>query len=117
MENGVRIVSGGTDNHLMLLDLNAFNLTGKELEHMLDEVNITVNKNTIPFETQSPFVTSGIRIGTPSVTTRGMKETEMLRIADDITAIIKEREGAMPRVKADVAELLKAFPLYRDDIA
>lgn len=117
MENGVRIVSGGTDNHLMLLDLNAFNLTGKELEHMLDEVNITVNKNTIPFETQSPFVTSGIRIGTPSVTTRGMKEAEMLRIADDITAIIKEREGAMPRVKADVAELLKAFPLYRDDIA
>lgn len=117
MENGVRIVSGGTDNHLMLLDLNAFNLTGKELEHMLDEVNITVNKNTIPFETQSPFVTSGIRIGTPSVTTRGMKETEMLRIADDITAIIKEREGAMPRVKADVAELLKAFPLYKDDIA
>lgn len=117
MENGVRIVSGGTDNHLMLLDLNAFNLTGKELEHMLDEVNITVNKNTIPFETQSPFVTSGIRIGTPSVTTRGMKEAEMLRIADDITAIIKEREGAMPRVKADVAELLKAFPLYKDDIA
>ncbi len=117
MENGVRIVSGGTDNHLMLLDLNAFNLTGKELEHMLDEVNITVNKNTIPFETQSPFVTSGIRIGTPSVTTRGMKETEMLRIADDITAVIKEREGAMPRVKADVAELLKAFPLYKNDIA
>ena len=117
MENGVRIVSGGTDHHLMLLDLNAFNLTGKELEHMLDEVNITVNKNTIPFETQSPFVTSGIRIGTPSVTTRGMKETEMLRIADDITAVIKEREGAMPRVKADVAELLKAFPLYKNDIA
>lgn len=117
MENGVRIVSGGTDNHLMLLDLNAFNLTGKELEHMLDEVNITVNKNTIPFETQSPFVTSGIRIGTPSVTTRGMKEAEMLRIADDITAVIKEREGAMPRVKADVAELLKAFPLYKNDIA
>lgn len=117
MENGVRIVSGGTDNHLMLLDLNAFNLTGKELEHLLDEVNITVNKNTIPFETQSPFVTSGIRIGTPSVTTRGMKEREMVRIADDITAVIREREGAMPRVKADVAELLKAFPLYADDIA
>ena len=116
LENGVRIVSGGTDNHLMLLDLNAFALTGKELEHLLDEVNVTVNKNTIPFETQSPFVTSGIRVGTPSVTTRGMKEAEMVRIADNITDVIKNREAAMPRVKEDVHKILADFPLYQGDI-
>ena len=116
LENGVRVVSGGTDNHLMLLDLNSFSITGKELEHLLDEVNITVNKNTIPFETQSPFVTSGIRIGTPSVTTRGMKEAEMVRIADDITAIMRERESAMPKVREDVRQLLAGFPLYADDV-
>ena len=116
-ENGIRLVSGGTDNHLMLLNLTEEGVTGKELEKLLDDAHITVNKNTVPFETQSPFVTSGVRIGTPSVTTRGMREPEMVKIADLITKTIREREAAVPSVTAEVAALCEAFPLYADAIS
>ena len=110
-EKGFRIVSGGTDNHLMLVDLCNQDLTGKEAEAMLDEANVTVNKNTIPFETKSPFVTSGIRLGTPASTTRGMNEEEMKEIADIIsTALIeKDKEAAIKKVK----ELTERFPLFK----
>ena len=102
---GVRLVSGGTDNHLMLVDLRDKNMTGKELEKMLDEVNITVNKNTIPFEETSPFVTSGIRLGTPSITSRGFTEEDARTIARLITKIIDEREAAFETVRAEVKRL------------
>ena len=111
---GVRMVSGGTDNHLILLDLTDKNITGKQLEAMLDEVNITVNKNAIPFDRQSPFVTSGIRIGTPAITTRGMNEGEARKIARLILRIIDEGEGAFDSVREEVAALSKAFPLYEN---
>jgi glycine hydroxymethyltransferase len=111
---GVKMVSGGTDNHLILLNLTDKGMTGKELEHMLDEVHITVNKNAIPFDTQKPFVTSGIRIGTPAMTTRGMKENEARIIARLITKIINEKESAYDYVTQEVAKLCKAFPLYAD---
>jgi len=111
---GVKMVSGGTDNHLILLNLSDKNITGKELEKLLDEVHITVNKNAIPFDTQKPFVTSGIRVGTPAITTRGMKENEARIIARLITKVIEEREGAFGYVNAEVAKLCKAFPLYSD---
>ncbi len=115
-ENGVRLVSGGTDNHLMLVDLRKENITGKELEKLLDEAHITVNKNTIPFETTSPFVTSGIRVGTPAITSRGMKEQEAVKIADLITKIIRERESAVASVSNEVAKLCSKFPIYENDI-
>ena len=111
---GVRMVSGGTDNHLMLLNLTGTGVTGKALEKMLDLANITVNKNTVPFETLSPFVTSGIRVGTPAVTSRGMKEPEMVKIAGFIHRIIQEGEAAIPEVKAQVLAMLDDFPLYPD---
>ncbi len=111
---GVRMVSGGTDNHLILLNLTDTGVTGKALEKMLDEVHITVNKNTIPFETQKATVTSGIRIGTPAMTTRGMGESEAREIARLITRIIREGEGAYKEVTNKVAELCAAFPLYAD---
>ncbi len=113
---GVRLVSGGTDNHLMLVDLRDKNMTGKELEKMLDEVNITVNKNTIPFEETSPFVTSGIRLGTPSITSRGFTEEDARTIARLITKIIDEREAAFETVRAEVKRLCDKHPLYQDDI-
>jgi len=111
---GFQIVSGGTDNHLMLVDLRNRNLTGKAAEHALDRAGITVNKNTVPKETQSPFVTSGIRIGTAAVTTRGMKEGEMRRIAELIdTALGAPDDTAVSdRVRSDVRELTSTFPLY-----
>ena len=109
---GIRLVSGGTDNHLMLLDLTGTGVTGKALEALLGQANITVNKNTIPKETLSPFVTSGVRIGTPAVTTRGMKEPEMVTIAKLITRIVREGEAAVPQVKAEVEACMKGFPLY-----
>ena len=109
---GVRLVSGGTDNHMMLVDLTPKNRTGKEVEKLLDAAHITVNKNTIPFETLSPFVTSGIRIGTPAVTSRGMKEAEMKVIGGLIASIIDGGEGAVNAVKAEVIALTKEFPLY-----
>ena len=109
---GVRLVSGGTDNHMMLVDLTPKNRTGKEVEKLLDLAHITVNKNTIPFETLSPFVTSGIRIGTPAVTSRGMKEAEMKAIGNLIASIIERGEEAVEPVKAEVLSLTKRFPLY-----
>lgn len=109
---GVRLVSGGTDNHLMLVDLTPKGRTGKEVEKLLDIAHITVNKNTIPFETLSPFVTSGVRIGTPAVTSRGMKEADMLDIGNCIAKVIDGGEAAVPEVKQDVLALCKRFPLY-----
>lgn len=109
---GVRLVSGGTDNHLMLLDLSGTGVTGKALEALLGEANITVNKNTIPNETLSPFVTSGIRVGTPAVTSRGMKEKEMVAIAGMIARVIKEGEACIEEVKAQVIALCAQFELY-----
>jgi len=113
---GVHVVSGGTDNHLMLCDLRTRDaaLTGKVAEQALDRAGITVNKNTVPKETQSPFVTSGIRIGTPAVTTRGMGEGEMVRIAELIDRVLAAPtdEGGLAAVKADVHTLTRAFPLY-----
>ncbi|MDE6586353.1 MAG: serine hydroxymethyltransferase [Clostridia bacterium] len=111
---GVKMVSGGTDNHLILLNLTDKGITGKELEKLLDEVNITVNKNAIPFDMQKPFVTSGIRIGTPAMTSRRMKEAEARTIASLITEIIEERENAAEYVKAEVGKLCRAFPLYEN---
>lgn len=112
---GLRIVSGGTDNHLMLVDLTASGRTGKEVEHLLDAANITVNKNTIPFETRSPFITSGIRIGTPALTTRGFKEEDMVIIGGLIADIVFNGEDAVERVKAEVAKLTEKYPLYPED--
>ena len=111
-EEGFTIVSGGTDNHLMLLDLRSMNLTGKEFEHMLDEVHITANKNTIPADPQSPFVTSGLRIGTPAVTSRGFKEAEMKKIAHWLGLIAKDFEANKETVCQEVIELCKQFPIY-----
>ena len=111
---GVKMVSGGTDNHLVLLNLSDKNITGKELEKLLDEVHITVNKNAVPFDTQKPFVTSGIRVGTPAMTSRGMKENEARIIARLIARVIDEREGAFDYVAAEVAKLCKAFTLYEN---
>jgi glycine hydroxymethyltransferase len=113
MANGIKIVSGGTDNHLLLLNLTGTGVTGKGLQEMLEKVQITTNKNTIPNEQLSPFITSGLRIGTPAVTTRGMKEAQMIEIADNVTAIIKEKEDAMDRVSQNVAKLTAQFPLYQ----
>ena len=116
LENGVRLVSGGTDNHLMLVDLRSENMTGKELEKLLDDAHITANKNTIPFETTSPFITSGVRIGTPAITSRGMKEGEAVEIADLVTEVIRKREEAIPAVSEKVAALCAKFPIYENDI-
>lgn len=113
---GVKMVSGGTDNHLILLNLTDTGVTGKELEKMLDEVHITANKNAIPFDTQKPFVTSGLRVGTPAMTTRGMKEEEARTIARLIVRVIRERETCFEEVKAEVAELCGKFPLYANDV-
>ncbi|MBR2903441.1 MAG: serine hydroxymethyltransferase [Clostridia bacterium] len=113
---GVRLVSGGTDNHLMLVDLREMGITGKELEHMLDEVHITANKNTIPFETTSPFITSGVRIGTPAVTSRGFKEEDCRLVARLIARVIKEKEACFDEVKAEVKALCEKFPVYVEDI-
>lgn len=113
-EEGIRIVSGGTDNHLLLIDLQSLNITGKQAEHILDEVGITVNKNTIPFDPQSPFITSGIRIGTAAITTRGLKMEEMKVIAKLIATTLKnpDNDSVLATVKEEVANLLKKFPLY-----
>ena len=113
LRRGFKLVSGGTDNHLMLLDLQNFGLTGKELEHRLDEVHITVNKNAVPNDPQSPFITSGIRIGTPAVTTRGFKEAEMEKIAGWIYDVVTDFEGTRERVTAEVIALCEKFPIYK----
>ena len=111
-ERGLEIVSGGTDNHLMLVSLIKQDLTGKEVEKMLDEVGITCNKNTIPNDPKSPFVTSGIRLGTPAVTTRGFKEEDMVEVAELISLIIKDFEGNKEDVKKRVQALCDKHPLY-----
>ncbi len=116
-KQGIRLVSGGTDNHLMLLDLTGTGVTGKALEALLGQANITVNKNTIPKETLSPFVTSGVRIGTPAVTSRGMKEPEMVQIAGMIARLIREGEPAVESVRQDVLKLCARFPLYEGCVA
>ncbi len=114
--NGIKLVSGGTDNHLMLLNLSDKGVTGKELEKMLDAVHITVNKNAIPFDKEKPFVTSGVRIGTPAVTARGMKEDDCKKIADLISRVINEKEACFEEVSAEVSKLCEQFPLYQNDI-
>ena len=111
LSRDVKIVSGGTDNHLMLVDLTNYNLTGKEIEKLLDEAHITCNKNTIPNDPQSPFVTSGIRLGTPAVTSRGMNTEDMDRIADAIASIIKGGEAKVPYAREIVDSLTKKYPL------
>ena len=111
MANGIKLVSGGTDNHLMLLDFTSTDITGLEVEQNLERAGITVNKNTVPGEQRKPSVTSGIRVGTPSVTTRGMTEIEMTNIADMITSVVNDGKSAIPAVKKQVAELVKRFPL------
>ena len=111
MKRGVDIVSGGTDNHLMLVDLTSHDLTGKEVEKWLDEAHITANKNTIPNEKRSPFVTSGIRLGTPAVTTRGMKTEDMDLIAEAISLVVNNKEEGIPAAKAIVEGLTKKYPL------
>ena len=113
-KQGLRLVSGGTDNHLMLVDLSALDCTGKDLEKRLDAAHITVNKNTIPFETRSPFVTSGVRIGTPAATSRGMKEPEMALIGQWIAKLAKEGDSAVEEVKQGVLKLCERFPLYSE---
>lgn len=115
ISEGCRLVSGGTDNHMMLIDLRNFNRTGKEIEKLLDEANITVNKNAVPFDPQKPVITSGIRIGTPAVTTRGMKESDMDLIGRLLSKVIREGESAAADVKKQVIELCEDFPLYQHD--
>lgn len=112
LEEGFKLVSGGTDNHLMLVNLTDMNVTGKEAEKMLDEVGITVNKNAIPFDTRSPFITSGIRIGTPATTSRGFDEEDMVEVGKLIGMTIKDFEGNKEEVKARVAALCTKHPLY-----
>lgn len=111
-EEGVRMVSGGTDNHLMLLDFTGTEMTGKLMENLLEDANITVNKNTVPNETRSPFVTSGIRVGTPAATSRGLKEAEMAQVARWIAKVLREGEAAVPAVKKEVEALMVNYPLY-----
>ena len=111
-EEGVRMVSGGTDNHLLLLDFTGTEMTGKLMENLLEDANITVNKNTVPNETRSPFVTSGIRVGTPAATTRGLKEAEMAQVARWIAKVLREGESAVPSVRSEVEALMANYPLY-----
>ena len=113
---GIDLVSGGTDNHLMLVDLTSKGKTGKEIEHLLDEAHITANKNAIPFDKQSPFVTSGLRLGTPAVTSRGMKEEDMEVIAECIADLVDNGEEAIERCSAKVAALCEKYPLYESDV-
>ena len=116
VKKGFRIVSGGTDNHLMLVDLRSKNITGKEAQFLLDEIGITANRNTIPFEPLSPFVTSGIRLGTPALTTRGLKEDDIREVADIIADVIEncEDSAVIEAAKAKVQAICKKFPLYEE---
>ena len=113
-DGGLRLVSGGTDNHLCLVDLTASDITGKDAEHALDAAGITVNKNTVPFETRSPFVTSGIRIGTPALTTRGFREQDMVKVAGWIDAAIANagNETRLAEISKEVAVFARQFPLF-----
>ena len=111
-EEGIRMVSGGTDNHLLLLDFTGSEMTGKQMEALLEDANITVNKNTVPNETRSPFVTSGIRVGTPAATTRGLKEPEMVNVAKWIAKVFREGEAAVPEIRKQVEAMMAGYPLY-----
>lgn len=111
MDRGIKIVSGGTDNHLMLMDLTPFDLTGKAVEKLLDDAHITANKNTIPNDPKSPFVTSGIRLGTPAVTSRGMNTEDMDQIAEAIALVVKGGEEKVPEARAIVQKLTEKYPL------
>ncbi|SHI33042.1 serine hydroxymethyltransferase [Clostridium cavendishii DSM 21758] len=113
VKHGFKLVSNGTDNHLILVDLNNKNITGKDAEILLDSVGITVNKNTVPNETRSPFVTSGIRVGTPAVTTRGFKEEDMVEIANVINLAIENKDGNLEEAKARIKALCDKYPLYK----
>ncbi|MBZ4666282.1 MAG: serine hydroxymethyltransferase [Mahella sp.] len=114
MQRGFQLVSGGTDNHLMLIDLHNKGITGKYAEERLDSIGITVNKNAVPFDTEKPFITSGMRIGTPAVTSRGMKETQMSEIADIIAETLSDDNADLGALKARVSVLCAQFPLYED---
>jgi glycine hydroxymethyltransferase len=115
IDEGFQLVTGGTDNHLMLVDLSGQDITGKQAEDALDHAGITVNKNTVPNEKRSPFVTSGVRIGTPALTTRGMKETEMKVVGGWIAQVLREptNESLLAKIKAQVRELCLRFPIYQ----
>ncbi len=113
IKQGFRLVSGGTDNHLCLVDVRNFHITGKEFERRLDEVQITVNKNAIPNDPEKPFVTSGVRVGTPAVTSRGFKEPEMVKIAQWMAAVARDFEGCGGQVRAEVDALCRQFPIYQ----
>ena len=113
-EEGFRLVSGGTDNHLVLVDLRPFGITGRDMEHMLDDVHITVNKNAIPNDPESPFVTSGIRLGTPAVTTRGFGVAEMKQIARFIGDAARDFEANRDRIDSEVSEICARYPIYED---
>ena len=115
IENGFKVISGGTDNHLMLVDVTPFGVNGRDVQNLLDKANITLNKNTIPNEQLSPQLASGVRIGTPAITTRGMKEDECIYIADLITELIKGGEDKIDEVQAKVIELCDKFPLYANN--
>ncbi len=112
MDEGFDLVSGGTDNHLMLVDLRNFDVTGKEMEHRLDEVHITANKNAIPNDPQSPFITSGIRVGTPAATTRGLVEEDMVKVGKLIKLVASDFENSADYVRAEVAKICAKYPLY-----
>ena len=113
-EEGIRMVSDGTDNHLILLDFTGTEMTGKQMETLLEEANITTNKNTVPNETRSPFVTSGLRVGTPAATTRGLKEPEMKQVARWIAQVLREGESAVAGIRSQVEALMAGYPLYED---
>ena len=110
-KRGIKIVSDGTDNHLMLVDLTPFDLTGKEVEKLLDKAHITANKNTIPNDPKSPFVTSGLRLGTPAATSRGLKEDDFDKVAEAISVVIKEGEAGIDKARAIIAEITAKYPL------
>lgn len=116
MAEGIDLISKGTDNHMVLADLTNFNITGKDAQDVLGRAGITVNKNAIPFETRSPMVTSGIRLGTPALTTRGMKSAEMIAIAKMIVDVLKnpQNDQVIEKTRKQVMELCRAFPLYAD---
>ena len=115
VENGFKIISGGTDNHMMLVDVTPFGANGRDVQNLLESANITLNKNSIPNEKLSPALTSGVRIGTPAVTTRGMKEEECVYIADLITELIKGGEAKVDEIKVKVVELCDKFPIYENN--
>ncbi len=114
LKYGFDLVSGGTDNHLILIDLRSKGITGKELETKLDDIGITVNKNAVPFDTEKPTITSGIRIGTPAVTTRGFKEEDMVKIAELINMTVEDYENKKEEIRSGVAKICTKYPLYED---